>query len=107
MTSKGFRYVWLLYLIVTLLAFQQGAAVHALSHLAENTHAQAEQEEHLPHSPACEECMVYATIGGAITASSLTFQDAPGVVFGVVGGLFLAFFAPLSAYRSRAPPHFL
>jgi len=57
-------------LLVLSLAFlfglaQQGAAVHAISHLAdwpEHTH----QDKDSPHAPVCEKCVVYAQLGNAV-----------------------------------------
>jgi len=51
-------------LFVLLLVFgQQGAAVHAISHLAD---LQSQQQDQAPHSPACDECVVYAGLSSGI-----------------------------------------
>lgn len=99
---------WLLHLAFAfaLLFAQQGAALHALSHLAEGAPAQSQsqQEKHLPHSPACDKCVAYAGMGSAAAPAPLAF-DAK-IIAGTVAAavLFPAFSAPLHAYRSRAPP---
>ena len=98
---------WLLHLCLALalLFAQQGAALHALSHLAENLPSQSEQEKHLPHSPACDKCVVYAGMGSA--AASV----APSFDLREIGkSFFYALFSPVFSkpqhyYSSRAPPH--
>jgi hypothetical protein len=58
-----------LILIVSLItAFglgQQGAAVHAISHLAD-AQGESQQHKHAPLSHACEKCVVYAQLGSAV-----------------------------------------
>jgi len=101
MNSRLLLSLWLAF---TLLFAQQGAVLHALSHLAEGTPAQSQQEKHLPHSPACDKCVVYAGIGSAASSAPLAFcvQQAAGVLATAV--IFLVFPTPLHLYRSRAPP---
>lgn len=97
---------WLLHLCfaLALLFAQQGAALHALSHLGENLPAQSEQEKHLPHSPACDKCVVYAGVGSAAAATPFVFIPQPAV-FVLAATLFALFFsAPYRPYLSRAPP---
>ena len=60
------RLLFLLWLAFALLFAQQGAALHALSHLADSVPAQSQQEKNLPHSPACDKCVVYAQLGSAV-----------------------------------------
>jgi hypothetical protein len=57
-----------LLLALTLLFTQQGAAVHALSHLSERL---SQQDKQLPHTPACDKCVVYAGAGAALAPSAL------------------------------------
>jgi len=97
---------WLLHLCfaLSLLFAQQGAARHALAHLAENLPAQSQQEKHLPHSPACDKCVVYAGIGSAAAsvAPSFDLRESGEPFFST---LFSPFFSkPQRAYSSRAPP---
>jgi len=89
---------------LALLFAQQGAALHALSHLGENLPAQSEQEKHLPHSPACDKCVVYAGVGSAAAAAPLVFAAQQGAII-LATALFALFFsAPYRPYLSRAPP---
>ncbi|MDD5404784.1 MAG: hypothetical protein PHZ14_09660 [Sulfuricella sp.] len=93
-----------LLLAFALLFAQQGAVVHALSHLAGPQPSHSQQDKHLPHSPACEKCVAYAGIGSAVAATGLSlptpalagahFQREPG------GRLAQA----VCHYHSRAPP---
>jgi hypothetical protein len=96
------RLLYSLLLAFVLLFAQQGAALHALEHFAENRAPQ--QEKHLPHSPVCEKCVVYAGIGGAASSSPLAFEEqkAVGILVAIV--LFSVIAFPLQAYHSRAPP---
>lgn len=98
------RLLYSLLLAFALLFAQQGAVLHALAHLAEGTPTQSQQEKHLPHSPACDKCVVYAGIGSAASSSPLVFhgQETADILAAAVLFLILSF--PLHAYRSRAPP---
>jgi len=98
------RFLLSLWLAFALLFAQQGAALHAMSHLADGVPEQSQQEKHLPYSPACDKCVVYAGIGSAALPSPPIFaaQETTVVLAAVV---FLLFFsAPLRSYLSRAPP---
>jgi hypothetical protein len=67
-------------LLAALLFFgQQGAAVHAISHLAESLPGQSQQDQNLPHSPACDKCVVYAGVGSAVATASFNFFGVAGV----------------------------
>lgn len=90
---RPFLFAWLAFL---LLFAQQGAATHALSHLAENRPAQ--QEKQLPHSPVCDKCVVYAGIGQGATSSLVPFEFTPPAVEQVQ--------VPAPAFRSETPSHY-
>lgn len=98
------RLLVFLLLAFALLFAQQGAAVHALSHLAELLPGHSQQDKQLPHSPACEKCVVYAGVGSAVAASGLNLPPAAVAAahleFETSGRL------PHSVrhYLSRAPP---
>jgi hypothetical protein len=87
-----------------LLFAQQGAALHALSHLADGATTHSEQEKHLPHAPVCDKCVAYAAMGSAATSSppALDGQKAVGALAAIIPVPF--FTSALQAYRSRAPP---
>lgn len=65
-----------LLLAFTLLFAQQGAAIHALSHLTETLPNHSQQDKQLPHSPACDKCVVYAGMGSALASSAFVPQTA-------------------------------
>jgi hypothetical protein len=91
-------------LAFTLLFVQQGAAVHALSHLAEHLPSHSQQDKQLPHSPACDKCVVYAGIGSAITSSSLNIP-AEALHFRHVAPRRASILSrPARVYLARAPP---
>ena len=98
------RFFYTLLLALALLFAQQGAALHALSHLADGVPEHSQQEKHLPHSPACDKCVAYAGVGSAAFSAPFTFegQFIAGILAATVYLLVLS--APLHAYRSRAPP---
>lgn len=96
-------------ILIALLAFalliaQQGAALHALSHLTEPLPSQSQQDKHLPHSSACEKCVAYAGIGSALAASALAIP--PLIVADAQFESAAAAYLPQTSphYRSRAPP---
>ncbi|MDD5240988.1 MAG: hypothetical protein PHG47_04590 [Sulfuricella sp.] len=97
--------LWLSFLLAFSLLFaQQGAAVHALSHLADGVPAESQQDKHQSHSPACDKCVAYAGIGSAAPSSPPLFA-ASETTFILAAVLSLLFFsASRFSYRSRAPP---
>lgn len=91
-------------LAFALLFAQQGAAVHALSHLAEPPPAHSQQDKHLPHSPACDKCVVYAGVGGAVAASGLNIP-AETVHLRPIAAIQPSPLSRFSSlYLARAPP---
>lgn len=101
----NFRLLPIFWLAFLLLFAQQGAALHALSHLADGRAGQSQQEKQLPHSPACDKCVVYAGVASAVASSASPFT-VPGAVPVFVAITFLLFLsAPLRPYYSRGPPH--
>ena len=61
-----------LFLVLSLLFVQQGAAMHGISHvLAEQTQDQSPPQDH-----ACELCAAYAQIGSALGSSDVRFDFA-------------------------------
>ncbi|BCB25208.1 hypothetical protein SKTS_00940 [Sulfurimicrobium lacus] len=98
------RLLSFLLLAFALLFAQQGAAMHALSHLTEPLPGHSQQDKQLPHSPACEKCVAYAGVGSAVAVSGLSLPPA------AVAATLLEFEPgcrlPQSVrhYYSRAPP---
>lgn len=99
-----FRSILFGWLAFALLFAQQGAALHALTHLAEGVPEQSQQEKHLPHSPACDKCVAYAGIGSAALSSPPIFAVQESTVILAAALFLLLFSAPLRTYLSRASP---
>ncbi len=60
----------LLLLLAALLVFaQQGAYVHALTHLDDTLGGQQQSSKGLPHSHACDKCVEYAGVGSAAAST--------------------------------------
>ena len=91
-------------LALLLLLAQQGAAVHALSHLAESVPAHSQQDKNPPHSPACDKCIAYAEVGGGVHSAPLFFHGELALTAQqfVVDYDFSS--RTFRAYSSRAPP---
>lgn len=88
--------------LVLLFGFgQQGAAVHAVSHLAD---WQGQQQDKSGHSQACDKCVVYAQLGGAMPSAGHVLPPADGQHVTYDARLdTLDSFNPLP-YSARAPP---
>lgn len=98
------RLILFVCLAFSLLFAQQGAALHALSHLADSVPTQSQQEKHLPNSPVCDKCIAYTGIGSAAPFSPPVFATQETATI-LAAAFFLLFFsAPLRTYLSRAPP---
>lgn len=93
-----------LLLAFALLFAQQGAAVHALSHLAEPLPAQSQQDKQLPHSPACDKCVVYAGVGSALASSGLNIPSAAVHAQYIATTPPALLSQPARLYHARAPP---
>lgn len=59
------RFLFILSLVAVFGLGQQGAAAHAISHMADGQ-GESQQHKQLPHSQNCEKCVVYAQLGSAI-----------------------------------------
>lgn len=88
-----------------LLLAQQGAFSHALTHLSGFSAPQSsQQDKHLPHSPVCDKCVVYAGMSGAATATPFAMPTLDVVTDLVSQDRFPFRSETPSHYRSRAPP---
>lgn len=56
---------------------QQGAATHAISHLAD--WQQDQQQDKSGHAPVCDKCVVYAELASALAGSVFTPPPIPQV----------------------------
>ena len=96
-------------LLIFTLAFlfglgQQGAAMHAIAHYADVQEQQQDKQTH--SSAACEQCVVYANLVGAIPSSTFILPPHTGAHVAVTTHTFAAESFYLLAYSARAPPIF-
>jgi hypothetical protein len=56
---------------------QQGAAVHAISHLADGQ-SESQQDKKSHHLSFCDKCVAYAALGGVVGASHSVFRLPAG-----------------------------
>lgn len=89
--------------VLCLLGVQQGAAFHALSHLADENPIGTQKQ--LPHSKTCDKCIVYAEASGAgPTTTHAALQVPSGFVLIASATLQLSPSLILPVYSARAPP---
>ena len=101
----NFRVLRFAILAILMLFAQQGAAVHALAHFSDFAPTPSSQDKQLPHSSACDKCISYSHMGGALHASSLVFH-AGDLLYAQPGALSLGIpTVSVFPYAARAPPH--
>ena len=89
--------------VLCLLGMQQGAAFHALSHLADDNSTGT--QKHLPHSKTCDKCIVYAEVSGAgPTTTHAAFQIPSQFIVTASAALHPFPSLTLPVYSARAPP---
>lgn len=98
------RTLLFLLLAFALLFAQQGAAIHALSHLNEPVPTHSQQDKQLPHSPACDKCVVYAGVGTALASSALAMPAAVAHIPHLALTPPALLLRPAPLYLARAPP---
>ena len=92
--------------VLCLLGVQQGAAFHALSHLADGN--ATGPQKHLPHSKTCDKCVVYAEVSGAgPTTTHAALQIPAQFMVTASAAQYVVPSRTLPAYSARAPPIFL
>jgi hypothetical protein len=94
-----------LLLVLALIAGQQGALVHAVSHLASASANQTEPG--LPHSKVCGECLTSSHFAAALPSGGVVLPDATGVFLRPAQSG--THHLPIAAlgFRARAPPALL
>lgn len=91
-----------------LLVFTQVASVvHVVSHLADADAGSSQTDKQLPHSKVCEQCLAFASIGGALPSLPLVVGDWAVAVVEATYQPFTFHSEPCQAYASRAPPAFV
>lgn len=101
MRTRLILHIWLVFLLL----FAQGSALaHSIAHFSEPVPFQSQSDKQLPHGPACDKCVVYADMAGALPAMASWF---PGVLLDAIPGLlfYVSFVSVVDCfYSSRAPP---
>ena len=102
-TLRRLRFAFIaLVAVLCLLSVQQGAAFHALSHLADEDSTQSQKQ--LPHK-GCDKCIAYAEASGAAPTTVHTPLQIPSQFVAIASAgqrLFPSLTYPV--YSARAPP---
>lgn len=93
-------------LLILTLAFlfglgQQGAAMHALSHYAD---LQEQQQDKTHSSAACDKCVVYAELAGAVPSAAYVLPSGTQSHVLFASQTFTTATPTHPAYAARAPP---
>lgn len=83
---------------------QQGAAVHIISHFADEQN-QSQQDSKAHHASFCDKCVVYASLGSAVGADHLAFGPLVDHQAHFIESGVLRFADHTHHYAARAPPH--
>jgi hypothetical protein len=94
-----------LLLILALIAGQQAALVHAVSHLA--TASPNQTEPGLPHGKVCGECLTSAHFAAALPSGDVILPAATGVLLQPAQAGEFHLPIPVLGFQSRAPPALL
>jgi hypothetical protein len=87
-----------------LLLLGAGAQLHSLAHAVQATQAAAHHDGAAAHTQACEQCLQYAALDGALrTAEAARITPVAGLPTSTAPGKTQRA-ATVVAYRSRAPP---
>ncbi len=81
---------------------QQGAATHAISHLAD--WQQDQQQDKSSHAPACDKCVVYAELASAVASPIFALPPATHTLTAAPDQSFRTGSALYFPYAARAPP---
>ncbi|MEO5702648.1 MAG: hypothetical protein ABIQ54_01950 [Gammaproteobacteria bacterium] len=107
MTDKmNMRLIVCTLLACLLLVVQQGAAVHALSHLSSDVPAQSQQDPQTPDLDlhTCEKCTGYAGLSATLYANPMLFNGRALSLVQIYSTQFFVTYYTLLPYYSRAPP---
>ena len=100
------RLIFHIWLVFVLLFAQGNALAHSIAHFSEPAPFQSQNGKQLPHGPACDKCVVYADMAGALPAIA---SWLPGALLDAIPGslLYVSFVSVADCfYSSRAPPFF-
>jgi hypothetical protein len=92
--------------IAAALLLPLGAQLHALAHaLTALQQASSHSDSRAPHTvPACDECLLFASIGAALPAHAAALQFVGEEPTAAPPAALLSRAEPFRAYASRAPP---
>lgn len=82
---------------------QQGAAVHAISHFADEQ-GQSQPDNKAHHAAFCDKCVTYASLGSAIGSDSLAFIPQTDHQSHFIESGIRHFADHTHHYAARAPP---
>ena len=83
---------------------QQGAAVHAISHLADQRQESQQHNKKSHQLSFCDQCAAYANLGSAIDAEVADFACLAGHSILSIAGAPLRLSGHNRHYSARAPP---
>jgi hypothetical protein len=92
--------------IAAALLLPLGAELHALAHvLTALQQANSAPDTRAPHTlPACDECLLFASVGAALPAHAAALQPVGDEPLVAPPGALPSRAEPFRAYASRAPP---
>jgi hypothetical protein len=99
--SRRYRSVFVLLLSLLLIGMQQEAFWHALTHQSTPAHQQLTNSQ---ADAPCTECALLAAGSAALPSDAPAFSERPSRYVAIVPAPVAPALAPLSFYRSRAPP---
>lgn len=86
-----------------LLGVQQGAAFHALSHLAAEDSTKSQKQ--VPHTKTCDQCIAYAEVSGAGPTTVHATLRLPSQLAVLASAAWkVSPYLALQVYPARAPP---
>ncbi|MBE2261195.1 MAG: hypothetical protein IAE92_00555 [Burkholderiaceae bacterium] len=77
---------------------------HGLAHALQSLEASEHQDSAPGHQPACEKCLLFAAVDGAMPVHAVALFGAPPVALGDASGAIRLHATAFTAYASRAPP---
>jgi hypothetical protein len=83
---------------------QQGAAVHAISHLADGQQRESQQDKKAHHLSFCDKCVAYAALDSVAGTDRIAFGSLDGHQLIFIAGETQRPFTHAHHYAARAPP---
>jgi len=83
---------------------QQGAAVHAISHLADGPQRESQQDKKAHHLSFCDKCVAYAALDSVAGTNRVALSSLVGHQILFIAGETQNSFTHAHHYAARAPP---